>query len=290
MLCSYESYGVNIRCYFVTENMSIVYFIGSIYGLLIGSFFNVCISRIPKGLSIVFPASNCPKCKTKIRWFQNIPVFSYLYLRGRCATCKTKISIIYPLIEILTVVILLIIMNHFSHLAYKYFIINSILYFIFFGSLLISSFIDLRFFIIPDRFTIGGIFFGILVSTIYPQLHGFRYAEEGFIFSLTSCLICFSILNVVRLGGTVLYKREAMGFGDIKLVGAFGAFLGWKIGLLAIFLASIIGSVFGVGSILFFHNKMRGEIPFGPYLSMGAFIAALYGKELLTIYYKLLIF
>ncbi len=270
--------------------MSIVYFIGSIYGLLIGSFFNVCISRIPKGISIVFPASNCPKCKAKIRWFQNIPVVSYLYLRGRCAECKTKISMIYPLIEILTTIILLIIIHHFSHLAYKDLIINSTLYFVFFGALLISSFIDLRFFIIPDRFSIGGIFFGILVSTIYPQLHGFRYAEEGFIFSFVSCLICFSILNVVRVGGSIIYKREAMGFGDIKLVGAFGAFLGWKIGLLAIFLASIIGSIFGVCSIIFSHNKMRSEIPFGPYLSIGAFVAAIYGEELIMLYHKLLIF
>ncbi|MBN2145493.1 MAG: prepilin peptidase [Candidatus Aureabacteria bacterium] len=255
-----------------------------IYGLAFGSFFNVCIFRIPKGLSLVFPASHCPNCKNLIPWYHNIPLFSYLFLKGRCAKCRIMISPVYPVIEILTGIIAVLIFWHLRHLSFSDWIIRSGIYFVFFGSLLILSVIDIRYFIIPDRFSIGGMVLGVAAATLYPSLLGFHTAEEGFIHSLVSCGICFFVLNGIRVLGSAAYKREAMGFGDIKLAGAFGAFLGWKLGLLSIFLGAMWGSVFGIAAIVFSFQKLRSEIPFGPFLSLGAFTSFLFGNDILHWY------
>ena len=261
-----------------------------VYGLMFGSFFNVCISRIPKGISIIHPRSRCPKCKTEIRWFQNIPLISWLFLKGRCASCKTKISIIYPFVELLTGIILLFVFRHFYSPDVKDWIIKSLIFSVFSGSLIILSFIDMKYFIIPDRFTWGGVLAGISISMFYPQIHGFETMKEGFVFSSVSALICYGILNSVRIIGTFVYKREAMGYGDIKLVAAFGAFLGWKLGLLSIFFGAVFGSVIGITSVILSRFTLRSEIPFGPVLAAGAFISLIYGQQFLNWYSNYLMF
>lgn len=271
-------------------NLSIFYTIVFVYGLMFGSFFNVCICRIPKGISIVHPRSHCPKCKSEIPWYQNIPLFSWIFLKGRCASCKTKISFIYPFVELLTGIIILFVFRHFYSPDLQDWIIKSMIFSVFSSCLIILSFIDMKYFIIPDRFTWGGVFAGILASFLYPELHGFETFKEGFVFSSVSALICYGILNSVRIIGTFVYKREAMGYGDIKLVAAFGAFLGWKLGLLSIFFGAVFGSVIGIASIIFSKFTLRSEIPFGPYLAVGAFIALIYGQRFLNWYSSYLLF
>ena len=271
-------------------NLSFFYAVVFVYGLVFGSFFNVCICRIPKGISIIHPRSRCPKCKSEIRWFQNIPLFSWIFLKGRCASCKTKISFLYPFVELLTGIIILFVFRHFYSPDLKQWIIKSLIFSVFSGSLIILSFIDMKYFIIPDRFTWGGVIVGIGASMFYPQIHGFETMKEGFVFSSVSALICYGILNSVRIIGSVVYKREAMGYGDIKLVAAFGAFLGWKLGLLSIFFGAVFGSVIGVTSVILSRFSLRSEIPFGPYLAIGAYLSLIYGQPFLNWYSTYLMF
>ncbi len=261
-----------------------VYILSFVYGLFFGSFFNVCILRIPKGLSIIYPASHCPKCKNALKWYMNIPVISYILLRGKCYTCKSKISLQYPAIELLTGIISLMLVYHFFTGNIADSIAKILIFSIFCGSLIILSLIDIRFFIIPDRFSIGGIIAGLFFSSVYPEIHGYKNPIDGFAFSLGSAIICFCILDFIRLTGSYVYKREAMGFGDIKLAGAFGAFLGWKLGLLSLFFGAMFGSVIGVVLIIASRYKIRSEIPFGPYLAMGAFTSLLYGTRFIEWY------
>ena len=164
----------------------LVYGMAFVYGLMFGSFFNVCIYRIPKGLSLVSPRSSCPKCGFMIPWFLNVPVLSYVFLRGKCAGCRNPISRVYPVVELLTGLLAFGVFWHFRSLHLMDWMIRSAIDFVFLASLLISSFIDLRYLIIPDRFTIGGTFFGILASTAYPALHGFEKWQEGLIYSSMS--------------------------------------------------------------------------------------------------------
>jgi leader peptidase (prepilin peptidase)/N-methyltransferase len=260
------------------------YFVIAVYGLMFGSFFNVCIYRIPRGLSIVHPRSRCRRCKSEIPWYRNIPVVSYLALRGRCAVCKTDISFIYPFVEILTAVVTVLVFRRFYSPDPARWLIPSMIYFVFAGGLIVLSFIDLRFFIIPDRFTLGGMLFGIFFSACYPALHGYDTAVEGAAHSLGSGLILFGVLYAVRTLGSLFYGREAMGFGDVKLAGALGAFLGWKLGLLSLFFGALAGSVIGIVLLVATGMKMRAEIPFGPYLSLGALGALLFGKTFLSWY------
>ena len=274
----------------ITPLIPFIYCVIFAYGLIFGSFFNVCILRIPKGISIVHPPSRCPKCKTGIPWYLNIPVFSWLYLRGKCAGCKTPISPIYPFVELLTGVVAVLVFRHFESPNLSEWIIKSLIYFLFSGSLIIISFIDIKYLIIPDRFTKGGMLVGVLLSTLYPQMHHYMTSEEGFVFSAMSGFICFFSLNAVRILGTWAYKREAMGYGDIKLVGAFGTFIGWKLGFLSIFFGAVFGSIVGIASILFSHLKLRSEIPFGPYLAVGAFCSLLWGQQFITWYLNTLYF
>ena len=271
-------------------NLSFFYTVVFVYGVMFGSFFNVCISRIPKGISVISPRSRCPKCKTEIRWYQNIPLLSWIFLKGRCAGCKTPIPLIYPLVEILTGIVVLLVFRHFHTPDLKDWIIKSLIYSVFSGSLIIITFIDMKYFIIPDRFTWGGVIAGIAASMSYPQIHGFESLKEGFVFSFVSALICYGILNSVRILGSLAYKREAMGYGDIKLVAAFGAFLGWKLGLLSIFFGAVFGSVIGIASVILSRFTLRSEIPFGPYLALGAFISLLYGQQFLNWYSSCLLF
>ncbi len=268
----------------------LMYWIAFLYGLMFGSFFNVCIFRIPKGLSIVSPKSHCLQCGFTIPWFLNVPILSYLFLHGKCAGCKSRISWVYPGVELLTGLLAFAIFWHFSSLDFWDWMIRSVIYFVFFGSLLIASFIDLRYLIIPDRFTIGGTFTGVLISTIYPALHAFGTWQEGFVYSSVSAFICYAVLGSIRILGSYAYGREAMGYGDVKLMGALGAFLGWKLGLLSVFFAAVLGSVFGIAQMLISKKHLRTEIPFGPYLALGALSSIFFGKYVFLWYSQFLIF
>ena len=238
-------------------------------GSIIGSFLNVCIYRVPRKLSIVVPSSRCPSCNNSIKPWDNIPIFSYFFLGGRCRVCKSKISLIYPLVESLNAVMYVFILWRFG------FALHTPLYFIFCSTLIVISFIDLEFQIIPDKITLPGIPIGIIVgSFLFPDPF-MRYTILG----LKASLIGFVV------GGGVFYalalvSRGGMGGGDIKMMAMVGALMGWKAVLLISFIGSFIGGVFGIFLMIFKGKGRKTKIPFGPFLALGSLITLFYGEEI----------
>jgi leader peptidase (prepilin peptidase) / N-methyltransferase len=254
------------------------------YGLCVGSFLNVCIYRLPKRKSIVFPPSHCPNCKARIPWYHNVPVLSYMILRGKCSSCKKSISPCYPVVELITGLFAIFLYHHFRMDFPGHFILLTIFYFIFISLLIVITTIDLRYFIIPDELSIPGIILGIVFSAIVPEMQGKAGHLQGMLHSLIAAVACGGILLTIALVGTWVFRKEAMGMGDIKLVAMFGAFLGIKLVLLSIFVASVIGSIAGVLLIVLQRAKMKTRIPFGPYLSAGAVFSLFYGQKFIELY------
>lgn len=247
----------------------LVFFLGTI----IGSFLNVCIYRIPEGESIIYPASRCPACRTSIRWHQNIPVLSYIFLGGKCFCCKEPISFRYPLIEILTGLVFVLVFYRFG------FQVPTLVYWIFASSLIVITFIDLDHQIIPDLISLPGIAVGFLCSFAIPWI--------SWLDSLLGILLGGGSLFLVALVYELLTKKEGMGGGDVKLLAMLGAFLGWKAVLPVIFLSSLLGSMVGVPLMLIKKEDGKLAIPFGPFLAVGAFIYLLWGPQFMHWYFSL---
>lgn len=233
-----------------------------ILGFVFGSFANVCIYRMPRNLSIVKPRSACPKCNKLIVWYDNIPLISYILLGAKCRHCGNKISIIYPLIE--TSCALLFALVYYS-LGNQY-ILPAFLFFVF--CLLVSTAIDFEFQIIPNEFSVSLIIVGLLTSFINvfladTVLHRVLNSFLGFIAGGGSLLL-------VAFLGKLIFKKEAMGGGDIKLMAGVGTFIGWERVLFAIFIACFIGSIVGISLMTLKKIKKQQPIPFGPYLSLGS--------------------
>jgi len=224
-----------------------------------GSFLNVCISRIPEERSVLFPPSHCPKCKAKLKARDLIPVLSYLLLRGRCRYCKEKISIRYPIVEVLTALLFL------AFYVKAGFSVHSAALVIFSVLLILISFIDIEHMIIPDFLMLIGIAMGIAYSLYKGTL-----AE-----SLVG--ICFGFLFMFILGRSakLVMKKEALGDGDIKFMVMLGANLGIERTLLSVLGASIIGAAVGITLILFEKLKKEDYIPFAPFLALGAVVSIL---------------
>ena len=237
-----------------------------IIGLIIGSFLNVCIYRIPRGKSIVYPPSSCPLCGARLKWYDNIPVISYIVLKGRCRYCKGKISPIYPVVELLTAI--------YSVLVYLKFgiTLNTVFYLIFGYILIAASFIDFFHYIIPDSLTLSLAFVGLAYGIVNHEL----------VHSIVGLIFGFVLLYVVAVLGKVIFKKEAMGGGDIKLLAALGTFVGVRGVLFTLFVASFLGSLVGVVLIASGNAKMSQRLPFGPYLSLSAIIYLFVGAELLA--------
>jgi len=244
-----------------------------IFGACIGSFLNVCIYRLPLKKSIVFPGSACPKCGHKLSCFENIPIISYLFLKGRCSKCKTKISFIYPLVEILTALFALFLWIKFG-LTISFFI-----YFIFVCALIVITFIDINYRIIPDVISLPGIVFGFISSFFLPNI--------SWLDSLLGILLGGGILYIVTWGYYLATKKIGMGGGDIKLLAMIGSFLGWESIPFVIFISSLTGSLVGITYILIKKRGKNYKIPFGPFLAFGALVHLFFSDEILTIYYKL---
>ncbi len=240
------------------------------FGAVIGSFLNVCIYRIPAGKSIVTPPSSCPSCGHQIRWYQNIPIFSYLFLLGRCASCKKKISIRYPLIEALTGALFCLVFYKFGFQP------ATLIYWFFAAALVTISFIDLDHQIIPDVISLPGIVVGFLVSFFIPW--------HSWLDSLLGILIGGGSLYLIALAYELLAKREGMGGGDIKLLAMFGAFLGWQAVLPIIFMASLLGSLVGVPLMMAQKKDSKLALPFGPFLALAAIVQLLWGRAILAWY------
>lgn len=223
-------------------------------GLVIGSFLNVCISRMPIDQSIVYPPSYCPKCKKKLKFFDLIPLLSYLALRGRCRYCRKKISPRYPLVEALSAALLMAL--------YAKTGLNAGLpaYYLFSAILLVIAFIDLEHMVIPDIMLI----MGIVLAILYSIYNG----------SITASLwgVCFGFLFMFLLGVSARYyfKKEALGDGDVKLVVMLGAMLGFERTVYSILIASLSGALVGVYLVLSGRQEMDDYVPFAPFLAVGA--------------------
>ena len=251
-----------------------VFIISFIFGAVVGSFLNVCILRIPAEKSIAYPPSHCPKCHSPIKWYDNIPMISYLILMGKCRNCKERISFRYPLIELLTAL--------FSLAAALMFgpTLTYLIYFAFISSLIVITFIDLDHQIIPDIISLPGIPLGFLASFIVPEI---TYKE-----ALIGIVIGGGLLLLVAIAYEFITKKEGMGGGDVKLLAMIGAFLGWKGVLFTIFSGSLVGTIIGVTIMVAQGKDSKYAIPFGPFLSMGALLYLFFGEPIIYWYLGML--
>ena len=240
---------------------------------MIGSFLNVFICRLPKEESIITPGSHCPQCSKPIRWYDNIPLVSFLLLRGKCRNCHRSISVQYPLVEGITALLSLLLFIRFGPS------LNYVIYFAFVAALVVITVIDLHHQIIPDMISLPGIGVGLLASWILPG--------TSVVNALLGLLLGGGSLFLVATVYEWLFKREGMGGGDVKLLAMIGAFLGWKAVILTILLSSLIGSIVGIAVILWKGRDFKYAIPFGPFLSLGAVIALFYGENLILWYLTL---
>jgi leader peptidase (prepilin peptidase) / N-methyltransferase len=268
-------------------------FFSTLFGACVGSFLNVCIYRIPRDESVVTPRSHCPHCGSLIPWYLNIPVLSWCCLRGRCASCKGPIALRYTLVELLTAALFLAVyMQWFYPEALHMHPIPAqhpllvLIYWLFVSGLVLGTFVDFEHYIIPDSVTIGGMIVGPILSALVPSLHGQDIWWKGLLTSGLGLSVGFLSLFAISWIGEKIFKKEAMGFGDVKLLGAIGAFLGWPAVLFTIVASSFLGSIVGLTLIAFRSAKLQSEIPFGPYIAAGALLWAFYGPPLLKLYLK----
>lgn len=257
-------------------NSVILYIIVFVFGSTVGSFLNVCIYRMPREESIVFPLSRCPLCKTPIKAWDNIPIFSYFILRGKCRACDGEISSRYPLVEALNAFLYIALLWRFGF-AWETFV-----YFALASALVVITFIDMDFQIIPDAITLPGIVIGLIVGSLILPDPFARWTLLGFKSSIIGAAVGFGLFYFIAL-----VSRGGMGGGDIKMMAMIGAFMGWKSILLTTFTASLIGSVWGIFLMIFRGKGRKTQIPFGPFLAAGALITLLYGQEILNLYLRL---
>lgn len=258
----------------------VLYIIVFISGSVIGSFLNVCIYRIPRRLSVVFPSSRCPSCNSPIHPADNIPIVSFILLRGRCRQCKTGIPVRYPLVEFLNALLYVIVVWRYGP-AFSWFLL---LYLILVSTLVVITFIDIDHQIIPDGITLSGIPLALIFSsTLLPDPFS-RADLLGFKASLAGVVLGGGLFYCIGVVGSLIFRKEAMGGGDIKMMAMLGGILGWKGVLLTAFLGSFFGSIAGVSLVLIKGWQMGAKIPFGPYLAFGAILSLLFGQEFLTIF------
>ncbi len=252
----------------------LLYFMIFMLGACLGSFYNVCIYRIPKKISIVTPGSSCPFCHKKIPFYFNIPVFSYFMLLGKCKYCKHPFSPRYPIIEGLTGFILLFLFIKFGYSSITLF------WFSFISILIIISFIDIDYQIIPDIFSLPGIIIFATSPLFIPQI--------SFQDSILGILLGGGSLYAIALIYYFIKKINGMGGGDIKLLAMIGGAIGWQGVIFTIFIGSLTGTIAGIIIMIssrIIDTKLR--IPFGPYLSLGAIIYIFFGHELIRWYFTI---
>lgn len=252
-------------------NENLIFILVFIVGLSIGSFLNVLIYRLPREKKFVFGRSFCPSCKNEIKFYDNIPVLSYLILAGKCRFCKSKISIRYPLVELL------------NSLAYLFFFFQygvsyNFLIFCFLSSaLIVIFFVDIDFQIIPDSITLPGMIIGLAISFLPNSI--------GIISSLIGLAVGGGVLYLIAILGDWLFKKDSMGGGDIKMTAMLGAFLGWQKVVLIFFTGACLGLVASIIMMIVSKNiRSTRVIPFGPFLATAAMIAIIYGDRIISLY------
>jgi leader peptidase (prepilin peptidase)/N-methyltransferase len=244
--------------------------VAAAFGAVIGSFLNVCIYRLPRGRSVVWPASACPSCRRSLSWFENVPVLSYLVLRGRCRTCRAPIAIRYPFVEVLTTLMFAAAWWYYGPgLAFFSRVV--------FGAALIVLFaIDLEHHILPNVITIPGIILGFAFSVLT--------GDPGWQSSLIGIVVGGGSLFLLAEGYYRVRKQEGLGMGDVKMLAMIGAFIGWRLTLVSLMLASFAGSIVGVALIVSKRGGMKYALPFGTFLALGAAASATFGPALLDWY------
>jgi leader peptidase (prepilin peptidase)/N-methyltransferase len=238
-------------------------------GLLVGSFLNVCIYRLPRRESLLWPASHCPSCERPLSWFENVPVVSWLVLRGRCRTCGVRIPAMYPAVELVTAVLFAG-----SYLAYGLQPLLPVR--IVFGCAMVVLFvIDLQHRILPNVITLPGIVAGFAASLLLPP---------GPLASLIGIVAGGGVLWGLSEAYYRVRGHEGLGMGDVKMLAMIGAFLGWRLMLVTLFLASFAGSIIGIAMMTGGRGGMKTALPFGTFLAIGALVASVVGEQLLTWY------
>jgi leader peptidase (prepilin peptidase)/N-methyltransferase len=244
-----------------------------VFGFAWGSFLNVLIYRIPRDMSIIKPASSCPVCKKKIKVYDNIPILSYLILRGKCRYCKAKIPLTYPLVEFLTPLSFILLYIHYS---LSFFFFASC---VFASAMIVLGFIDFFHMILPDVITLPGLVLAIVYSFFRKDLN-LTQALIGAVTGAGFLLLVYGTYYLVR-------KKEGLGMGDVTMMLLIGAYLGWKQAFFTLILASFVGALVGVFVILFRKKDFQFSLPFGTFLAPAAFFSLLWGEKILRAYLSL---
>ena len=284
------------------EYFCIFAFFSFALGSCIASFLNVCIWRLPRNESVVRPPSHCPKCDARIKWYQNIPILSYIALKGRCGSCKQPISMRYTIVELLGGLLFVAAYMQwampFSFGGDPVLGMHSlpslgcaIVYWIVFSGLILGSFIDLEHFYLPDRVTVGGMLLGLPASALFPELQLERNLSDSLIWSVSGLAFGFFFLWGLGWIFSKLLKKDALGFGDVKLMGAVGAFFGPTAVLFVLIVSSIVGSVAGIGLIMRGRARLGGftAVPYGPFIAVATLIWMFWGPALVSVYIDLLV-
>ncbi len=266
------------------------------FGAAVGSFLNVVIHRVPREESIVFPNSACPKCKTPIKPYDNIPILGWLFLGGKCRNCSGKISPRYPAVELLTALVFLLVARQIGFSAFLPVCL------IFTASVIALIFIDAEHMILPNVITYPLLAFSLIIRVVFPLFFGAAFFTDTNVFPLNRLedypvwlvSLAGAALGALVGGGSLwlvgeIWKRlrgvDAMGLGDVKMMFAVGALLGWRLAILSIFLGAFSGAVIGVFVIARQKNKdLQTQIPFGIFLGIGSIISLLFGEQLVRWY------
>lgn len=245
----------------------------ALLGAVVGSFLNVCVYRVPRGLSVAWPGSRCGSCHRELSWFENIPIVSYLVLAGRCRSCRATISVRYPLVEAVTAVMFAAALWHYG----PGLLLASRL--VFGCALLVLFAIDLEHQLLPNVITLPGIVVGFAFSLL---------GEPGWVASLLGIVLGGGVLYGIAEVYYRLRHEEGLGMGDVKMLAMIGAFVGWKLTLVTLMMASFAGSIVGVGLIVLQHGGLKRALPFGTFLAVGAALSATVGPGVLAWYLGLL--
>lgn len=252
------------------------FFVVCFLGLIFGSFANVCIYRMPRNMSVIKPNSHCTSCNAFIKWYDNIPILSYIFLKGKCRRCKSKISIKYPLVEFSCGVL-------FVSMYYLYgFVFMLIPFCLLVFSLLVTTIIDFEFKIIPDEISFMLMIVGFVTS--FFNLNLGETIGQRVLNSFLGFLVGGGSLFIIAVIGKFIFKKDAMGGGDIKVMAGVGTFIGWDKVLFAIFVASLFGSIVGIILIICKKIGRKQEIPFGPYLALSSFLTLFLSPQMIINY------
>ncbi len=272
----------------------LVYVFSFAIGAAVGSFLNVCIYRLPREMSVVSPASHCPTCGQGLGWYDNVPILSFLLLGGKCRHCGVLISGRYALVELLTALLFVAVVHQFRPVE----VFNApqaAVALIVVSALIASSFIDLERQIIPDEITLPGIALGCVAGLVFPRIHdvadpllgalsrSMPPPAYGLVASVLGALAGGGFIYLTGVVGRMIFRKEAMGFGDVKLMAMVGAFVGWRLTLISILLGCVFGALIGI-VILFVLRRKDSRIPFGPYLSLGVISILFFEPQLVSLF------